>query len=217
MTRRIAFWFLLVPLTLSASRAEAADSRVRIAVLPLAVNALEAEDHLRAGLADMLASRLGRAEGVAVIRVEDAALATTDAEKAVAAGRQVGADYVLYGSFTHFGAGASLDVQCAPTRVSDGDVEAVRRIFVQSGTLGEIIPKLDELTGKVARFVEDGRGGMSAPEAGDASPGEVEALRSRVEVLEAAIAELQRAQVPQVDIGGSGAALGQASPTDPVR
>lgn len=217
MTRRIAFWFLLVLLTLSVSHAEAADSRVRVAVLPLAVNALESEDHLRAGLADMLASRLGRAPGVAVIRVEDAALATTDPEKAVAAGLQVGADYVLYGSFTHFGAGASLDVQCAPTRVSDGDVEAVRRIFVQSGTLGEIIPKLDELTGKVARFVEDGRGGRAASEAADAGPDEVEALRSRVEVLEAAIAELQRAQVPQVDIGGSGAALGQASPTDPVR
>jgi TolB-like protein len=215
VTRRIPFLVvLLLPLALAAGRAEAAGARVRVAVLPLAVNSLEAEDHLRAGLADMLASRLGQMPGVAVIRVEEAGLATTDAGKAVAAGREVGADYVLFGSFTHFGAGASLDVQCASTHEADDDAGAARRIFVQSGTLGEIIPKLDELTGKVARFVENGRGD-EAPGLPAAGPGEVEALRQRVESLEGAIAELRRARVPEVEVGGSGAALGQATPEDP--
>ena len=73
----------------------------------------------------------------------------------------------MFGAFTQFGAGASLDVQCAAVK-ADADARP-RRIFVQSGTLGEIIPKLDDLAAKIARFMTSAETGASG---GGASDGE---------------------------------------------
>jgi len=87
---------------------------VKIAVLPVVVHAMEQQDYLRSGLGDMLASRLGQHRGLAVLRMEDPARATTDSDAARAAGRAAGADWVLFGSFTQFGTGASLDLRCLP-------------------------------------------------------------------------------------------------------
>ena len=67
-------------------------------------------------------------------------------EEALEIGREAGGDYVIFGAFTQFGDGASLDVQCVPLREPSLErTLAARRIFVQSGAIGEIIPKLDEL------------------------------------------------------------------------
>lgn len=181
-----------VLLVLAAAAPAAAAGRT-VAVLPLVVHALEDRDYLRSGLADMLASRLGRWGEVGVIRVDDPSSATTEAEAARAVGRQVGADWVLFGSFTRFGDGASLDLRCVSTR---GEARAdARNLFVQAGRIGEIIPKLDGLTEKVVRYVASD--GTARPDVAAAGPGgaagpdldglrdELEALRARVEALEA--------------------------------
>ncbi len=176
---------------------------VRIAILPVVVNAAEGHDYLRAGMADMLASRVGRAQGVAVSRLGDAALATTDATKAREAGRNAGADYVVYGSFTAFGAGASLDLACTATAASAKEDETpTRAIFVQSGTLGDIIPKLDGVAERVARFATHGE--QPAPVA--PSP-PVDALLQRIEALERAVFARENDAAAR-----SGAALREASP-----
>ena len=149
MLQRIGFLLaagLLTVLTASPQPAHAAPARV--AVLPVVVHSLGDESYLREGLADMLASRLGQSPALAVLRVEDLAQATTDLERARAAARGVGAEYVVFGSFTHFGEGASLDLSCA--RVSDDDA-VLGQIFIQTGTIGEIIPKLDDLARRCAR------------------------------------------------------------------
>lgn len=209
---------LLLPLAgLSLAAGASAQARRTVAVLPLKVHAMEDQTYLRSGLSDMLASRLGRFEEVGVIGASDAALATTDPEAARAAGRELGADWVLFGSFTRFGDGASLDVRCL--EVEAPAEEGARSIFVQAGRLGEIIPKLDGLAEKVARFVaSEGTARPDVAAAGPAAPGgdsvedlreDVRALRDRVEKLEAIIPGGSSGEpVTERDLGGEGSARG---------
>ncbi len=184
------------------SASSAARPPVRIAVLPMVVHSVESHAYLRDGLADMLTSRLARQSSVSVVRVDDPAQATTDAEQARAAGQGAGADYVLFGSFTRFGEGASLDVHCVS--VSGGDPRDARSIFIQSGSLGEIIPRIDGLSERVVRHVtrpnapvEEGPGagldpgglelGSSARSELRDALSELEALRGRLDRLEEAV------------------------------
>lgn len=185
-------------------RAALAQAQQTVAVLPLQVHAMDDQDYLQAGLADMLASRLGRTPRLGVIRVDDLALATHDVEAARAAGRKMGADWVLFGSFTRFGDGASLDVRCVDTRGEAPD--DARSVFVQAGRLGDIIPQLDGLSEKVARFVASG--GTQRPDLAPADPdealaqGEAGDLRSQLEAL--------RARVEALESETSAAAAGQS-------
>jgi outer membrane protein insertion porin family len=174
-----AFASLLVLACLvSAARAE---ERRTVAVLPVVVHALEEQAYLREGLADMLASRLGQQPGIGVVRVNDPAKATLDADAARAAGRAVGAQWVLYGSFTRFGDGASLDMQCVPV-AAPGD-PGPRSIFVQSGQIAELIPRLDGVAERVAAHVL-GRDGAAPRAGGGAAGSELDELRRRIDALE---------------------------------
>jgi outer membrane protein insertion porin family len=164
----------------AAGRADAAPARV--ALVPVTVHSADASSgYLSAGLASMLAARLEQFEEISVIRVEQEDVDGAGSEAALAAGREAGAEYVVFGSFTQFGDGASLDLECA--RVAGGEGGS-RRIFVQSGTLGEIIPKLDELAEKIHLHVTGGRaatGAAAGASAGSAGAGDLE---RRVEALE---------------------------------
>jgi hypothetical protein len=130
----------------------------------------------------MLSSRLEQFDDVSVIRLDDEQGAPSDRDAAVAAARKAGAEFVVFGSFTQFGQGASLDLQCAS--VAD-DAGNGRRIFVQSGTLGEIIPKLDELAEKIHLHVSGGaRPGDATAPAPAPEGNDLANLESRVEALE---------------------------------
>ena len=144
----------------------------------------------------MLASRFERIGALELLRGPDDGGGTTDPMKALELAEQAGADFVLYGSFTRFGQGASLDVQCAPASSGEGAVvrEPLREIFVHSGSIGEIIPDLDELAGKVSRFARGEAvtaGGGRVATVGGAPPTEsFQELTDRVAALEDALVEL---------------------------
>jgi outer membrane protein insertion porin family len=182
---RLHPWSIAVTLGLALAAlagAARAEERRTVAILPVVVHALDDQAYLREGLADMLASRLGQQPGIGVVRVNDPAKATLDAEAARAAGRAVGAQWVLYGSFTRFGDGASLDVQCVPV-AAPGD-PSPRSIFVQSGQIADLIPRLDGVAERVAAHVM-GRDGAGPRAPGDgAGRAELDELRRRVEALE---------------------------------
>jgi TolB-like protein len=205
-----------------------AEPRKRLAILPIAVHALEQKEYLEAGLADMLASRLGRVAGVAVIRVQGEGLATSDLEAAKRSGREAGAEHVLFGSFTQFGEGASLDLRCAA--VSAGTSEDPQSIFIQSGSLDEIIPNLDQVAERVGRHLSAGGPAtsaglppVSASAPGDAGAGsnsllrdalsELEDLRSRIEALEQRVFSPADPSLPEGE-ARSGAAV-RGSGTEP--
>ncbi|MEE3330712.1 MAG: hypothetical protein VX246_07570 [Myxococcota bacterium] len=182
-------------LALTATGAGAQDdtnSKVSIALLPVVVHTAEDPEYLRAGLTDMMVSRLEQAGLFEVTRVSDVGVATIHLSEALEAGRAAGAEFVLFGSFTRFGEGASLDMQCASTL--GGETETLREIFVHSGSIGDVIPDLEELVGKVSRFAVDdfetrvvGTGAGAAPRA---RPSESK-LRRRVETLERETRELK--------------------------
>ena len=178
---------LLGGASLFVSGAAAVAAPVRVALLPIAVHSAdEGSAYLSAGLAEMISARLEQSGGVSVVLVPGLAVSTSEIEKAVEAGRTAGVDYVVFGAFTQFGAGASLDVQCAAVK---SDIEPrARRIFVQSGTLGEIIPKLDDLAAKIARYMTGGGQGASAVAGAQASDANaLDEIRRRVDKLERAV------------------------------
>jgi hypothetical protein len=162
---------------------------VRVALLPVVVHMSDAQSapHVSSGIGDMLASRLERSGEIQVIRATGDDGSTTRPASAIESGRAMGADWVVFGSFTQFGVGASLDIQCAAIA---GTEEDARRVFIQSGEMSQIIPKLDELVTKVNRHVL-GRNPAAEQPAGEAPPAAgdnaVEELRRRVDALERAV------------------------------
>ncbi len=171
----------------------ASQEKPSILLLPVVVHSSESPGYLRRGISDMLMARFQQAAEFDLIQIEDPAMATTAFDEAVEAGRSAGADFVLFGSFTRFGEGASLDMHAAST-APGGEEENLREIFVHSGQIGEVIPDLDDLVGKVARFaIEDyaPRAEGSTPSAPPA-PGSRADLLRRVQELERAIEILQQ-------------------------
>jgi TolB-like protein len=198
-----------------SARAESqAKESVKLALLPVVVHSSESPDYLRSGLGDMLASRLDQADVFQLVRIEDPSLATSRLSEALETARGLGVDYVLFGSFTRFGSGASLDMQCAAVKEGSPE-EPLREIFVHSGSIGDVIPDLDDLVGKVSRFAFADFGesvGVSsapppaaqAPSAGakpppdsDALSDEIAELRARVSELEAAIDRIETSPAPE--------------------
>jgi len=162
---------------------------VRVAMFPVAVNSsLPETGHLSAGLGDMIAARLEQSEQIVIIRVDEK---VTSREEAIAAGKKAGAEYVLFGSYTQFGDGASLDLRCAPVVGGEGDEP--RRVFVQAGSASEIIPKLGVLSQNVSRYlVETAKPAAPVAGAESAAPKAPDAaslvdLELRVEALERVI------------------------------
>lgn len=165
----------------------------KLLLLPIVVHSAEDPTYLREGLSDMLTARLARIGALELMHGDAATAGTTQLTRARATAQKLGADYVLFGSFTRFGQGASLDVQCAAA--AGGAREPLREIFVHSGSIGDIIPDLDELAGKVSRFARGETVVSGSPAAGAASVGisarELQALMSRVKTLEASVADLE--------------------------
>ena len=160
---------------------------VRVALLPIVVNSsLTETEYLSKGLADMISARLEKSGEIVVVRAEEGAI---DLEAAIAAGEDAGAEFVVYGSYTQFGDGASLDLRAAS--VASGTKSNPRRVFVQAGSPAEIIPKLDDLSERVARYmvgaaVSAGPAidpSAAAPAAGAQTPSQA-TLEARIEALE---------------------------------
>lgn len=195
----ISLFMSLVALASLASNLPArAEERVRIALLPVVVHTSEGRDYLQKGMTDMLVSRLGRDPRLAVVPVQDASAATTDIEAARKAGLANDAEFVVFGSFTRFGEGASLDLSCASVR--DAEREP-RRIYVHASTMAALIPLLDGVADRTSFAVL----GSASPAAGvaagpaatpDANAVEVQEQQRRVESLEGAAPDLGTGSKP---------------------
>lgn len=179
-------------LILVAASLAQGEGPVRIAILPIVVHSADDPTYLRNGLADMLSSRLEQAGGFEVVRIDDLAAATTRRSEAIESGLEVGVEYVLFGSFTRFGTGASLDMQCVSTR-EDFEGDSLREIFVHTGSIGEVIPDLDELVGKVGRFAIEGfvaKADVASPPPAGGDSDATAQLEERIRNLEKAVANL---------------------------
>ncbi|MGH0036455.1 MAG: hypothetical protein ACQGVK_15615 [Myxococcota bacterium] len=201
------------------SPASASAETVRIAMLPLVVHSSDSPVYLREGLADMLAARLQQVEGLSVVRVDDERKMTNRVERAVELARPLDVDFVLFGAFTRFGEGASLDVQCASTKQAP-QTQPLREIFVHSGSIGDVIPDLDELVGKVTRFVvrDYEARELEAPTLARSPEAEsrlaLEALRRRVDQLEDELTALRDSRVAPFEPAPAGPSPGPGPAPD---
>lgn len=162
--------------------------RILVALLPLVIHSLDDQSFFQEGLNAMLLARLGLDQRLAIVPVDGEGFATTDLDTARTHARAVGAAYVVYGSFTHFGQGASVDVTAAAV---EGDAFGPRQVFVHSRALGEIIPTLDGLTERVSRFILEGpsqvAGAVDGGAGEGAGSGDMADILRRLEALERAI------------------------------
>jgi len=186
----------LVGTVLLAAAASAGD-RTKIVILPIVVHSAAVDSsYVSRGITDMISSRLEQTGRVQVERVEDPAAATTVLGKALELGKARNGDYLIFGAFTQFGDGASLDVHCLPLDVtSEAEAAAARRIFISSGAMGDIIPKLDEIVDRVAVYTkvahtDGGPGSQVSQGAAPPSAPSADAIRDltrRLEALEKAV------------------------------
>src|SRR2546428_2063492 len=179
----------LVGALLLADGAASAGDRTRIVILPIVVHSAASDSsYVSRGITDMISSRLEQTGRVQVERVDDPKLGTTVLGKALELGKARGGDYLIFGAFTQFGDGASLDVSCLPLDVkNEAEAAAARRIFISSGAMGDIIPKLDEIVDRVALYTKVARTDAQpgAPTAAAPSAAQAEALRDLTRRLEA--------------------------------
>lgn len=177
--------------------AAAAAEPIRVAVLPVVVHSSEGDSaYLSEGLSDTLSARLEQAGGIRIIQVDGEVGATTKVKVALEAAKAVDAEYVVFGSFTQFGEGASLDMRAARVGAVDEDgLPESRKVFVQSGTVSAIIPRLDDVAGRILRYI--GANGVAAgpPAGADAKvASDGGALERRIEALERAVFPQQAAE-----------------------
>ncbi len=117
----------------------------KILILPPAIQAVQEMEFLRAGVVDMLASRLAHADQLAVMRADPAKTALPSDDAAVALARQSGADYVLLESLTLLGDSVSTDARMLET--VNGKV--VLNFGKAGKAQGDVISHIDELAARI--------------------------------------------------------------------
>ena len=144
------FFFLLL-LTLSISPAAMAAQPVKVAILPFAMNAKEDLGYLSDGIVDMLTSRISWEGKVGVIekgKVKEVMgdyKGALNMETASGFGRELAADYVLFGSVTIFGESVSLDATMAALTKDEPPIT----VFTQTRGMESVIPEVNRFAQKV--------------------------------------------------------------------
>lgn len=144
--------FLLPGLSGGAAQARTAT----LAITPFAINAEADLSYLSRGAAEMLASRIAARSDVSVMDMALVADAAGRAPQpltragAVALGRQLNADYVLFGSITVLGGPVSMDVNVIPVAEGSGPPAAFYR---QADSIAGVIPAIGALAGEIRTIV----------------------------------------------------------------
>lgn len=166
--------FLLLSLSLPAGAEEPGHAKPRVAILPFELNAPGDLAYLKAGVAAMLASRLGARGGVAVVdqhSVRRIMEESGDTSPALV-GAALKAELVLSGSITGLGEMISLDVNAVRL---DGE-PAGERFYATANGPGELIAAIDQLVVDIGRRMFKGgiQGSVSEVRVGQGGPAAIE-------------------------------------------
>jgi TolB-like protein len=146
--KSLSLLVLLLCLLLSSSMA-AAQSQQTVAILPFTLNAPPDMQYLQEGMRDMLGSRMRSEAGVRII-----AKAEADGALKVAGGRptaenlptlakQLGADYLIFGSITALGGGISMDTQVFAAAAPAG--QPLQPFYASATANDQIMQSIDAL------------------------------------------------------------------------
>jgi TolB-like protein len=130
-----------------------------VAVLPFSVHSAENIDYVRQGIGDMLSSRISVSDKIDVIGRDtvQAALRETGGREigsadAVAIGKKLSADFVVWGSITKIGSSLSIDAKLVEIETNKNAVS----IFAQCPTMDEVIPKINEFAQRIDTHILGG-------------------------------------------------------------
>ena len=154
--------FLLVLLILFPSLGSS-EAGVRVAVLPFKVYSEKELGYLKRAVMDMLTSRIGSAGNITIVRSDLAANAVkkypdlefTEKEVLEDIGKELGADYVLFGSFTVFEEEVSLDAKLVNMKDA-----SVKPFYAEGKGLGALVKMAEDISAKVISSA----GGIAAAE-----------------------------------------------------
>jgi TolB-like protein len=136
-------------------------STQKVAVFPFAMNSPKDLGFLQNGLFSMLSSRLSDPGKVDVLDREtidkflalaqesDATKGALNESKARILGADMGVDYILFGSLTHFGESVSLDA----SMVDISGEKPSLSFFEQSNNMGDVIPLVNSFAGDINQKV----------------------------------------------------------------
>jgi len=133
------------------TRLSAVAKPLQVAIVPFKVNAEKDLSYLKDGIVDMLSSRLFWKDKVNIINrqaVEKASETVSGPLNDINArelGTRVGADYVLFGSFTIFGNSVSIDAKM----VDVSGKKQTLTFFNQSQGMDQVIPSIDQLASDI--------------------------------------------------------------------
>lgn len=143
---------LILLVMVSPSRAYGQEGRKTLGILPFAIHSSENLEYVRSGIWDMLISRLSAAGEIEVVDKQVIAGAlekrgTVDlvASDAYEIGRDLGLDYVLWGSITKIGSSVSLDGRLLDVATSTTPVG----VSEQTRGMDDVIPKIGDLSRRV--------------------------------------------------------------------
>ncbi len=147
--------FILTMLTVNVGVCAAPPKRV--AVFPFTMNSPQDLGFLQNGLFSMLSSRLADPGKVDVLDREtvdkflaqatksDVTKGALNESKVRIIGANLGVDYILFGSLTHFGESVSLDA----SMVDITGQKKTLAFFEQSNTMGDVIPLVNSFAGDI--------------------------------------------------------------------
>ncbi|MBW2622159.1 MAG: VCBS repeat-containing protein, partial [Deltaproteobacteria bacterium] len=148
------FLILLAALTLSHSVCAAAPLK-KVLILPFKINAPQDLTYIQEGLLDMLGSRLSWEGRVVVLdkllakKAFDSARGEFNSRSARETGRELGADYILFGSLTVIGQSVSLDA----SMISQTGDESPITLSSQAKDLNGVVPQINSFAEKINREV----------------------------------------------------------------
>jgi TolB-like protein len=136
---------LLLVTTTNPARAVSDKVVKKVAVLPFSMHTPSQLSYLQDGIRDMFTSRLSRQGQVQVFdksvinQAVSGIKSEMSSQDAMRIGKNLDADYVLFGSVTSLGQAVSIDAKMASV---SGDREPLA-LYAQTKTLDEVIPKIN--------------------------------------------------------------------------
>jgi len=177
---------LLMSFAAPVRSAETTYDKPRVVILPFELNAPPDLDYLKAGVAAMLASRLGVRGGVAVVDQQAVrkVIEETGGTEPAEVGAPLGAELVLAGSITTLGQVISLDVR--GVRLKGEPAE--ERFYATANGPDEVIAAVDQLVVDIGRRMFKGgiKGSGSEVRFGPVGPAVVEPEKTAAVTAETA-------------------------------
>jgi hypothetical protein len=144
---------------------------LKVAILPVKINAPEKMDYLQSGLMDMLESHIGGNEGIEILdrsvvaKTSDKFKKDLNESTARSLAQDLGADYLVAGSVTFFGTGGSIDFEVFAKDPAKETFTVYKIIKDKNNLLSDFSQLADEISAKAFGARPQPVGAAPAPQA----------------------------------------------------